>query len=244
MNGVDLVFGLLDQYWEHVHPIVDPSELGATMRVNALAELAAADTMLNDLRQSVVADLARKGRVTVRDILIALNRLQAGSTEPVKSLNEIEGLLRDSYQSNPTDIAALLEVGGSVARLSELMSRRLGSDAAEELEPLRIMFRLVDEVLVRVVGRAAAATPSVSPESAGSLGADRASAQIQSREDAIRMLERVSEFIERSEPANPAPLFIRRAQRLLTKSFVEIIEDLAPDSLPGIRTLAGLKEQV
>ena len=47
--------------------------------------------------------------------------------------------------------------------------------------------------------------------------------------------------MERTEPASPAPLLIRRAQRLMTMSFVEIIEDLAPDGLTQIHTVAGIR---
>jgi type VI secretion system protein ImpA len=64
--------------------------------------------------------------------------------------------------------------------------------------------------------------------------------EIRSREDAIRMLERVCEFMERTEPSNPAPLLIRRAQRLVSKNFIEIMEDLAPDSLGAIKGIAGI----
>jgi type VI secretion system protein ImpA len=37
-------------------------------------------------------------------------------------------------------------------------------------------------------------------------------------------------------------LLIRRAQRLINKSFVEIMQDLAPDSLSQIRNIAGLRD--
>jgi type VI secretion system protein ImpA len=57
------------------------------------------------------------------------------------------------------------------------------------------------------------------------------------------MLENVCKFIEQSEPSNPAPLLIRRAQRLMSRSFVEIIQDLAPESLDSIQKLAGLQEK-
>jgi hypothetical protein len=64
---------------------------------------------------------------------------------------------------------------------------------------------------------------------------------IRTREDAIRMLDRVCEYMERTEPASPAPLLIRRAQRLMNKSFVEIIEDLTPDSVVAIKALEASK---
>jgi len=55
----------------------------------------------------------------------------------------------------------------------------------------------------------------------------------------IRALERACEWIERNEPTNPAPLLIRRSQRLMTKNFIDIIRDLAPESLTQIEKLAG-----
>jgi type VI secretion system protein ImpA len=65
--------------------------------------------------------------------------------------------------------------------------------------------------------------------------------EIRSREDAVRMLEKICEFIERTEPANPAPLFIRRGQRLMTKNFVEILQELAPESLNQLKQITGIE---
>jgi type VI secretion system protein ImpA len=45
--------------------------------------------------------------------------------------------------------------------------------------------------------------------------------------------------MEQHEPSNPAPLLIRRAQRLVQMNFLEIVKDLMPDSLSTIEKLAG-----
>jgi type VI secretion system protein ImpA len=55
----------------------------------------------------------------------------------------------------------------------------------------------------------------------------------------VRQLDRICEWIERHEPTNPAPILIRRAQRLMNKSFMEIMRDLAPDGVAQIENLAG-----
>jgi type VI secretion system protein ImpA len=65
-------------------------------------------------------------------------------------------------------------------------------------------------------------------------------APIRSREDAIRELERVCAWLDRHEPANPAPLLIRRAQRLLQMNFIDILRDLAPEGMSSIEKIAGL----
>jgi type VI secretion system protein ImpA len=65
------------------------------------------------------------------------------------------------------------------------------------------------------------------------------SGPVRTRADALRVLDGVCVYLERNEPSNPAPLFIRRAQRLMSKSFVEIVEELLPDSISNLERVAG-----
>ncbi|MEO6269941.1 MAG: type VI secretion system protein TssA, partial [Lautropia sp.] len=64
--------------------------------------------------------------------------------------------------------------------------------------------------------------------------------EIRSREDAVRELDRICAYLERHEPANPAPLLIRRAQRLVQMNFLDILRDLAPEGMSSIEKIAGL----
>jgi len=96
--------------------------------------------------------------------------------------------------------------------------------------------------LAAEAGRRAAATGDRSSGLAAGIAATGASGHqgaIGSRADALRALDRVCEWIERNEPTNPAPLLIRRSQRLMTKTFLEIIRDLAPQGVTDIEKLAG-----
>ncbi|MNT60893.1 hypothetical protein D3C72_1985040 [compost metagenome] len=56
-------------------------------------------------------------------------------------------------------------------------------------------------------------------------------ARIQSRDDAMAMLSKVSAYFEANEPGHPAPYLIRRAQQLIPLSFHDIIRNLAPQGL-------------
>jgi len=62
---------------------------------------------------------------------------------------------------------------------------------------------------------------------------------LRSRQDAISALDRVITYLEQTEPGNPAPLLIKRAQRLIGVSFLEIMSDLAPDALGSIENITG-----
>ena len=62
---------------------------------------------------------------------------------------------------------------------------------------------------------------------------------IGSRADASRALDAVCAYLERHEPANPAPLLIRRAQRLMAMGFLDIMRDIAPEALGTVEQIAG-----
>ena len=64
--------------------------------------------------------------------------------------------------------------------------------------------------------------------------------RLRNRADAKRALEQICEFLERTEPGHPAPIFARRAVKLLDMNFLEIINELAPDSLPRVHDLGGI----
>jgi len=73
----------------------------------------------------------------------------------------------------------------------------------------------------------------------GGAGGGVAVGPIQSTHDVIRALEAVCKFYELNEPSSPIPLIIRRAQRLVSKNFVEIIKDLSPDAIGQLSVISG-----
>jgi type VI secretion system protein ImpA len=99
--------------------------------------------------------------------------------------------------------------------------------------------------LLTLLKRATAGAPAIDEAGAAEANgtapavATTAVGSIRSRADAVRELERICEWIERNEPTNPAPLLIRRAQRLMDMSFLEIIRDLAPEGLGQVERIAG-----
>ena len=68
----------------------------------------------------------------------------------------------------------------------------------------------------------------------------RSSGEIARCEDVVRMIERICGYYVRVEPSSPVPLLLRRAQRLVTMDFVEIVRDLADQGLPQLGTVAGI----
>jgi type VI secretion system protein ImpA len=65
---------------------------------------------------------------------------------------------------------------------------------------------------------------------------------IGSRQDAVAALDAVAEFFRRTEPSSPIPLFLARAKRLVSKDFLEVLADIAPDAVAQARVAGGLRD--
>ena len=234
VDGLRLVQGLIERHWEHVHPPLDASDHNdPTARVMALTALTDPTTGLADLRAASLT--GKRGAPTVRDIELALG---AGDPLPGESVPTEVGILEGVAASlaDAAELGQVMQGGYEAAQsLASSLERHIEADQVPDLAVLKKVLQRVADA-----GRKAVGDTSVGEDTASAPVA-RAAGTIGSREDASRALERVCEWIERNEPSNPAPLLIRRAQRLMSKSFIDIIRDLAPDGLKEVEKLAGIE---
>ncbi len=238
VDGLALLRGLLENLWDSVHPELDRSDHDdPTMRMNALAPLAAALDGMADLRTAALAPV--RGSMTLRDLELGLGKAEPGADETAPTEAGVLQALQRLLSDHPAVADLAAAAAGHVKAIDTLLQDRVGS-AAPELGPVLQLLNLLEQAVRRargesvtaVAGEATAAVADA-PQAAVAAGG------IRSRSDAARELDRVCEWIERNEPSNPAPLLIRRAQRLLDKSFLDIIRDLAPDGLSQIERIAG-----
>jgi type VI secretion system protein ImpA len=239
--AVRLMHGLLSRHWDHVYPVLDAADNDdATMRLNALAPLADVATVLADVRAAAIGP-PRLG-LTVRAIEVALGKAEARAGDSVMNEASVVQALADAEAISPGLIDGLLAAHEAVVGIQAVLDAQAGAANGPDLRPLRVLTQCAAQAARQARGDAtvpndttdAGAGVASAPAPAAAPGA------IASRDDAIRTLERVCDWLERSEPSNPAPLLIRRAQRLMTKSFIEIIRDLAPDGLKEVERIAGV----
>jgi len=236
VDGLQLVQGLVERHWEHLHPTLDASDNNdPTARVMALTALADPATGLGDLRAASLT--GKRGALTVRDIELGLG---VADPLPGESVPTEQGVLEGVAASlaDTGELGPAMQAGYAAAQsLAASLERHLEASQAPDLAPLKKVLQRVADAGKKAVGESGVADDAAS----GAAPAARVSGAISSREDANRALERVCEWIERNEPSNPAPLLIRRAQRLMSKTFIDIIRDLAPDGLKEVEKLAGIE---
>ncbi len=238
-QGLRLVHGLLERQWDSVHPQLDASDNNdPTMRLNALAPLTRAEAALADLRAASLA--AVRGSLTVRDLELGLGLAAASAGETVPTEAGVLQALQDLLAQHPRIAESALAAQRSAEAIAALLVARVGHERATDLDAITKLLRAVAGAIARAQG---VVEPAAGVEGAPGAPGAAAAGGIRTRADAVRELERVCDWLERNEPSNPAPLLIRRAQRLMNKSFLEIVRDLAPEGVTQIELIAGSQAQ-
>ncbi len=245
--GLTLINGMIDQLWDHLHPQPDPDDADPYARVNALTALREPDGLIGDLRESRLVQDRAIGELTIRHASVALGLLTATDGETPFGKSQVSRMLGDALLKTPALRSQCQQAVVLTRQLIALVNDKLGSDAAPDLRPL---YTLVNGVAGLLPGNdgdglAGGAGDNVdAAASAGTAGAGDArrslSGAVTSREDAVRAIDLVCEYLERAEPTNPAPLFLRRGRQLIGQNFLQLIKALAPEALSGVAGMVGV----
>ncbi len=232
----------LTKFWEPLHPtLVIDGEPEPEIRMYALASFADGDGLMRDLR---AADFLRNPALTltVRDLEKILDPKTAASDAGV-GVDQMRAAVADTLSKNADALREAGEIIASVTAIRGELLQHVEPSELPDLAPLVDLMKpiatIVEELRTQVTGTAAGGSAAGVDGAPAAPGAPQPVGDIRSREDALRALDRVCDFLARSEPTNPAPLLIRRAQRLMTMPFMDIIRELAPDSTSHVESITG-----
>ncbi len=242
-RGLDLLAGLLDRFWDSVHPQLDADDDNdPTMRLNALAALNDDNAFVQDLYGASLGIAAGIGPIRVRDLAMARGALAATEGGSQLSPAAVQGGLDDILAAAPDMVETLRALDPLLDRVSTVVAKRSAGEPLD-LGRLQGIARLLRQAVPAAAAEAAGDdTPSDDPATpVPAAGAKRTAApnEIRSRQDALQTLDRVIRYLEQAEPGNPAPLLIARAKRLIGVSFLDIVANLAPNALDTIEVITG-----
>jgi type VI secretion system protein ImpA len=219
----------LDTYWDELHPrILVDGEEDPMQRINAIASLMEKESIGRALRN---APLVRGdfGILSLRDLESLLESEASGGARLRQML---------AGKSHP-ELDHLQAIGATLLAISKLIERQLGSSWIPDFSAFAKPFGQIARALhnsQQETEPAAAAAGAPVPE----LAAPRdASARPEQREQAMQMMDSICLYFECHEPGHPAALLIQRAQRLMPMSFMEIIQDMAPESGQAFQHIFG-----
>ena len=231
----------LEMYWNPVFPVVSED---AILRRNALNCFADPMGVVDGLRRLPLVTSRVHGIYGLRDIDIATGQIAAKEGEPRPTEDQITGAFGEMPVENL--VALHGSAVGAVAALKSIdsqMREAAGSEATPEFDGLssqlvKIERFLASQLALRPGHEVASTDGGASTAGAGQLRGG----VIGSRQDAIAALDAVADFFRRTEPSSPIPLFLSRAKRLVSKDFLEVLADIAPDAIAQARVAGGLRD--
>jgi type VI secretion system protein ImpA len=242
-TGMAVMRGLVEQHWDQVHPQLEAeNDNDPTMRINALRELNDRRGMLIALRATPLVRVVGIGTFSLRDLDQAEQPGAAG--EQALELAKIEAAFANcdlaQLKAAADDVAA---VSADLRALAGRVTDKVGAQRALNFEELSALLEQMERVLVtRLASRNLEVPGPIRPRDLGAPVSSQpaaATGEIASRADVQRILEQVCAYYERNEPSSPVPLLLRRAQRLSSMSFMDIVRDLAPSGAAEVETIRG-----
>lgn len=250
-ESLALILGALENYWDSIHPQLDPDDDNdPTYRVNILMELCDFDGMLRPLSLVPVVESRAVGRFSLRDIQIAGGKQPPSDDGEAVEMSTIQAAFTDAdidaLQSTRQSVDGALS---SLTAIETFVTDQVGVGNAPSLAPLREPLREILQVLNeqsarRGIGMAGGEQETI-PEAGGAatVAASGPMGGVNNRQDVIRALDLICEYYSRAEPSSPVPLLLMRAKRLVTKGFLEIMRDLAPDGVSQVELIGGIEPE-
>ncbi|BBE10058.1 Uncharacterized protein MCB1EB_1897 [Mycoavidus cysteinexigens] len=239
--GLALLEGLLERYWHVVHPQLDSQDDNdPTTRLNTLLFLINED-LLRDVRNAPLLVSKTQGTLSLRDLEYALGELPLPPDMAPASLALIESQLSQMTEA----ISAIEKILGSIAHISQIVIGQVGVVRSIDFSPLLKILKCAHDFFSKRLN------PNASRQATAALAQDSECdsfvndlktprCAITTQEDVVATIDRICAYYEIREPSSPVALLLRRAQRLVGKDFIEILQDLVPDALHQAKQISGI----
>lgn len=245
VSGLKLNQGLLENFWDCVYPQQDPEDDYPLSRMNSLMTLGESDGLVRHVRNIPLVDVKGIGQFSLRDTDVALGRRKPRehetdpATEAIISAAFSQLLQQTSEKEKIQAKAGLVaECVNTLAEITKLLSDKVDAQNVPDFSALTDTLQSVSKVYAQYLptgvttGEDNSSATHLNP-SAGAGGV------IRSRDEALSTIDRICDYFEHYEPSSPVPFILRRAKRLVNKDFIEILEDIVPESVNQAENITG-----
>jgi type VI secretion system protein ImpA len=253
-SGLRLLRSLLEQYWNTIHPKLDPDAGNDPLeRVNIISSIAIPEGTFGDHLQFLRR--VRRAPLCFSQQLgsFSLSQIQAASAKPVAASDDdeaqtakapdaatIDAAFRDS---NPDFLSqvdqSISEAISDVHGINEFLDGTVGVTKSASFDPLISMLleaqKQVSQYMHVPAGEPASGEQGPRVAGGGTRPMEGHLSVIQARKDVLRSLDAICAYYENTEPSSPVLPLLRRAQQLVGKNFTEILQELAPDTVAQIK---------
>ncbi|MBE0541998.1 MAG: type VI secretion system protein TssA [Verrucomicrobia bacterium] len=258
-DGLQLVRGLLEQYWPNVYPLLDPEDNNdPTQRLNILGALTAARgsvsgwlMIVDYLYAAPICQPKGAPPITLEQLQAAKQRDAGveGAPKDVPDPAKLAAAIRDSGTDRIVATHQAVEEALEAARgIDELLTTTLGAGNTISFEVLQSTLKELLAALNPYLpgsagaesGPAIAGGESVEGATGGAASAGIfISGSVRSREDVVRAIDSICDYYRQVEPSSPVPYLLRRAQKLATMNFVQAMQELSLANVDALRPSMG-----
>lgn len=257
--GCEAIKANIDSYWDSLFPKLEDEdgEYDPFYRVNALSAFTAPGGIMKEVfpARLLVNGLTQQP-VTVKEAVTVLQGSDPQSYPGGKDRLMLD--IRVSADTGKPELTALNQALGHLKDIQNTFAEKLQDEHPLNFEvlqkPLSLIQRAIDyndgssmqPPLAEQDGDTSETvlmnTGAQSPAALQDVDAWRR-LNIKNRSDVDLALEKICVYFETLEPSHPAPLFIRRVQRLMNMDFYDIMKDISPESIGNLEVLIGKPEE-
>jgi len=240
-NGLLLLKTWIEKYWDTLFPLLDPEDHNDPIqRVNLLQTLsskaATEDKFLDRLSEAPLAESPRLGKYNLKTVSGTANKQEISAAFADTNAEQ----LRARYDAAVESVALIKE-------MDALLAEKIGGGRAPSFADLTAALKQITALMAPHCGGVVEAPQADAAAAGGTTGqagggGGLSLGAIGSRADVVRALQAICAYYRTSEPGSPIPLLLERAQRLVDKNFMQIVDDLAPGAVPQFDVL-GVKRQ-
>ncbi|HMO74221.1 MAG TPA: type VI secretion system ImpA family N-terminal domain-containing protein [Sphingopyxis sp.] len=238
-RGLLMLAGLLETYWDSVHPTLDALDYQG--RKNICEQIAGRSAFAFPLCRMPMLDTGRTA--FTGDQL--MDCFAAGPSAPAyDALSQaLKALDEDDKQRFSATLASM---NAAIARVSAVMTEQAGDETPPDFSTVR---DTIDSVKSAFDGLAGLSVGDDAAEDAGESAGDPAqegrpaaggaalSGAVQSRDDVLKALRAIEDYYARAEPGHPIKVVAARLRNWVKMDFMSILEDIAPGSVDDARNV-------
>lgn len=241
-RGLLMMAGLLEQYWDEVHPTLDDLEYQG--RLGICEQIAGRGAFAFPLLRMQVLDTGRAS-FTGDDLTAYAEAAGAiNESDPIASaVAAMDEADREDFSNT------LASIKSAILRISDVMKANANGESPPDFSVTLDTLDLVKagfDALAGLTGDFGSDEVAQGADTDGAAGdavsagagtGARITGTVQSREDVLRALQAIEDYYARSEPAHPLKVAMARMRGWVRMDFMEILEDISPRSIDDAKNV-------
>jgi len=261
-DGLAVLQGLLERFWEHLYPKLDPEDNNDPLeRINILQSLSPETVSDQDpmkfkqrLAEVPLCNSPQMGRFNLRDIQVAKGEISVPGDEGTAGpgMSVIDAAFQDTASDELMAASQTTEEAiEHLATITTVFSKNAAQGQTPDLSDFQSVLGNIHKCIQGYLakrGYGEASEEGAPADAAAGGEAEKGgislAGEIRSPKEALLAIEKVCQYYDRNEPSSPVPMLLvpmllRRAQRLVSKNFMDVIADICPDAMSHVEMIGG-----